>query len=85
MKASRKRFTLHKLHHQIRYAVLLTNVVERADVRVIQRRSDARLARKALTKIRPVGHLRAHQPQGNLSAEPGVHGTVDLAHTPLPD
>ena len=68
-----------QLHDEIGIAVLLPDVEDGADVRVVECGSRARLAQKALPHA---GHaeLIVQQLDGHLTMETGVPGTEDGAH-----
>ena len=61
-------------------AVVLADVVDRADVRVVQRRGDARFARGSGRAPRDRPRGRRQELQRDLPAEPDVLGAVDDAH-----
>ena len=65
---------LHQFHHQ----VIRTNVIERADVGMIQHRHGVRLAFEPLAKL-----LRGYL-DGDLAVETSVAGFPHLAHAPEP-
>jgi hypothetical protein len=68
----RQRRALREFHHQ----VIRTNVIERADVGMIQHRHGVRLAFEPLAKL-----LRGYL-DGDLAVETGIAGFPHLAHTP---
>ena len=74
---------LEQLHRDEVVAVLCSDVVDRADVRVVQDRGRARLALESLDGLRPVEHLLGDELQGDVTAEPDVLGLVDDAHAAL--
>ena len=63
-----------------RLAVVLADVVEGADVRVIERGRDARLAGEAGERLRIAGELGRQQLQRNLPAKAPIFGAIDDAH-----
>ena len=65
---------LDVLHHQVAAAVVLPDVVQRADVRVVQRGDGAGLALEAFRE-RALDRL-----DGDVAVEPDVVGAVYLAH-----
>ena len=75
-----QRLAFEQLHHHELLAVVLADVVQRADVRVAQRRDDPRLAQKALHRLRIAAELRRQQLQRHVTTEPGVFRFVDHAH-----
>jgi hypothetical protein len=75
-----QRFALHVLHHQEVGVAGAADVVQRADVRVIERGDRACLALEALAQLgrgREMGrkHLDRH-----VAPEARIAGAVDLAH-----
>ena len=78
-----ERAALEQLHHEKRQAVVLADVVHRADVRVIQRGRRARLALKSLGGDRILQQLRGEELDGDLASEAGVFGAIDHTHTAL--
>ena len=54
-KAIAKRLSLHQLHDDERTQVVLTNVVNRADMRVVQRRCGARFGPETVNRLLVVG------------------------------
>ena len=76
----RQRLAFEKLHHQEVDAVLMADVVQVADVRVIQRGDRARLALEALSGARIGDAMRRDDLDGDRAIQPGVAGAVDLAH-----
>jgi hypothetical protein len=75
-----QRFSIEQFHDDEPLAMILADVEQRADVRVIQRRSDARLALKALERVAISGQLRRQQLERHLPPEPRVFGSVDDSH-----
>ena len=69
-----------QLHHEELLPLVLADVVDRADVRVIQRRRRARLALKALRGRRVARQLGRQELDGDLPAEANILGAVDDAH-----
>src|SRR6185503_6070569 len=74
--AVRQRLALEQLHDQI----VVADVVEGADVRMVQRRDRLRLALEARAQIGSMCELRRQDLDGDAAIEPGVAGAVDLAH-----
>ena len=75
-----QRLALEILHDQEVNPVLAADVMERADVRMIQRGDGARLTLEALASLGIVGDLRRQDLDRHVPTEPGVAGAVDLAH-----
>ena len=63
-------FALHQFHHE----VIGTDIVERADVGMIQSGDRSRLALEAIAK------LLGRDFDGDFSVEPGVHSAIHFAH-----
>ena len=80
-----QRFTLEVLHDEELDAVLLADVVKRADVRMVQRGDALRLALETLTKKRVARQRWRQHFNGNDPVEPGVARPVDLAHAARPE
>ena len=79
--ALRERLSLEQFHRDEVPAFVLADRVDRADVRVIQRRGRARLALKPLERD-GIGARRVGQElQRDAAAELRVFGFVDDAHT----
>ena len=68
------------LHHQERPTIVLANVVNRADVGMIERRGSARLAAETFQKLMILGKLLRQELERHTSAELRVLGLVDHAH-----
>src|SRR5215471_8850731 len=66
---------IHKFHHE----VVRANIIEVADVGMIQGRNRARLAAEA------VGEIRLREFDGDTPVETGVHRLPNFAHTTSPD
>ena len=75
-----ERRSLQQLHDQKRLSLVLTEVVDGADVGVVERRGGARLALKALEGLAVLGHLRGQELDRHLAAEIGVLGLIDDPH-----
>jgi hypothetical protein len=79
-----ERPTLHQLHDDERRAILLAEVVDGANVRVVERRGGARLAHEAIERLPVVRQLHWEELHRVVAAEPGVLGLVDDALPPPP-
>ena len=75
-----QRLALQQLHHQEVDVTLPADVVEGADVRVIQARDRPGLAREAGESLGILRHVRRQDLHGDVTPEPGVPRPVDLAH-----
>ena len=70
------------LHDQEVDPVLLADVMERADVRMVQARDRLGFPLEPLAEIGIVGHMRQEHLDGDGAVQAGVGGLVDLAHAP---
>ena len=88
MDPAAERLALEQLHHENAPALVDADVVDRADVRMIERRRDPRFALEAVGDVgRQLDALR-QQLQRDVTAEARVDGLVDDAHSAgaeLPD
>jgi hypothetical protein len=71
---------LEQLHGDEVLAVLLVDVVDRADARVVERRRRARLPAQPLERHRVGAQLGRQELQGDLATEPLVLGPIHHAH-----
>ncbi len=76
----RQRLAVEQLHHHELPALVLADVVERADVGVVQRRDDAGFALEALGGGRVAAQFGRQQLHGDATAQPHVLGGEHLAH-----
>src|SRR5579872_183441 len=76
-----ERHALEKFHHDERLAVVLSDLVNGADVRVIQCRRRAGLASESFQRLLVRGHAFGEKLESDKSAEFGIFGLVDHAHT----
>ena len=67
-----ERLALEQLHGDERPALEFSDVVNRADVRMIERRRGARLAAKPLDRLRVLGDVVGKELQRHVPAEAGV-------------
>ena len=80
-----ERLPFEKLEDQIVELAVAADVMDGADVRIVQRRDDAGFLLEALARFR-IGRQRAGQDlDGDRAIEPGVTGAVDLAHAARAD
>src|SRR6266545_801842 len=82
MKAIGKRFSLHQLQYQRAYAVCILEPVNRADVRVIERREQARLAFESCGSCRIAGEVIRKYLDRHIARKLYVARLVDLTHPP---
>ena len=78
-------FPFEELEDQIVELAVAADVMDGADVRIVQRRDDAGFLLEALARFR-IGRQRAGQDlDGHRAIQPGVTGAVDLAHAARAD
>ena len=77
-----ERLALEQLHRDEELAVVLTDLMDRADVRMIERRRRARLAMEALHRPVVAGEILRQELERDVPAESEVLGVVDDAHPP---
>ena len=75
-----QRRAFQKLHGDEGVAVVLADVVNRADVGMIQRRRGLRLALKTSERLRIARHVIRKELQRDEAVQPGVFGLVDHTH-----
>jgi hypothetical protein len=80
-----ERLAAQVLHHEERLALLLPDVVQRADGGVLEGGDGARLPLEAGAQRGIESELRRQDLQRDRALEAGVAGPVDLAHAPGPD
>ncbi len=79
-KTQGERLAFEILHDQKIDAVLTPDIVERADMRVIERRNRARLALEPLARLGIARHVRRQDLDRDGAIQARVAGFVDLAH-----
>src|SRR5207249_2942831 len=75
-----ERFAVETLHDDERRAVVFADVIQRADVRVIERRNRLGFALEALAEPRVVDALFRKDLDGNRAVQSRVARAIDLAH-----
>jgi hypothetical protein len=75
-----QRLAVEQFHDQEPLTVVLADVEERADVRVVERGGDARLALEAVHRLLIARQLRRQDLDRDLPAEARVLGAIDDAH-----
>ena len=80
-----ERLALEQLHDQEVNAVLGADVVERADVRVLEARDRSGFSRQPLAPLGVLVEVLGQHLDRDLAVESGIAGAVDLAHTPGPE
>ena len=78
--AIRKRRTLDELEHQRNAVVDVLQPVDGADVGMIERREQTRLAGEARAALRIGREVPGQDLDRDVPIEPGVAGAIDLAH-----
>src|SRR4029077_14074648 len=71
-------------HRDVQGALLLARVVDRDDVRVVDRRREARLAHEALAERLILGELWRDELERDRAVEVELHGPIDHAHAAPP-
>ena len=82
--ALRESFPFQKLHHQIVIAVLRTDVVKVADMRMVERGNGPSFAFHALLQFRRRRKMGSENLNGDGSIQAGVPGAIYLAHASGP-
>ena len=80
----REALALDVLHDEEVHPTLAADVVESADVGMIEARDRARLAVEALAQLGAAGGLRVQDLDGHRAVEPLVPGAIHLAHATCP-
>src|SRR5262249_25124820 len=76
-----ERDTVKKFHDKEGLARLLADVINRADIRVIQGRSRFGFAPESLKRLAVIGEIFGQKPEGDEASEAGVFGFVNHSHT----
>ena len=80
-----QRLALHALHHEVVDAILTANVVQRADVHLIQRRNRAGFALETLPRVGRVGEMLRQNFDRDGAIQASVARPIDLAHPACPE
>ncbi len=80
-----QRLPFEILQHQKVDAIVMADVEQRADVRMIERRDRARLAVEAFAQLRVGGERGGEDLDRHRAIEPRIPGAVDLTHAPRAD
>jgi putative ABC transport system permease protein len=75
-----ERAPLEQFHQQERAPLVIADVVERADVRMVQRRDDAGFAVEALERLGIVCQAGGQDLDRDVAIESSIPGAIDLAH-----
>ena len=81
MQPLRERLALQIFHHQIIISILLTDVVEDADVRMIQAGDGLCFALESLAQFGTISKMRRQNFYCDDSIESGIAGFINLAHS----
>jgi len=81
IKARGKRLAFQILQHEEVDALVMADIMKRADVRVIQRRDCARFSVEAFAELRIRGECLRQNLDGDRPIQTGVPRPVDLAHS----
>ncbi len=73
-------FALQILHHQERGSILAANIMQHANMRMIQRRNSARLALEPLLGLRILRKMRRQNLDSHGAVEARVARAIHLAH-----
>jgi hypothetical protein len=79
-KAIGERLALDQLHHEVIDFLVVADVVQRAEVGMIQRGDRLRLPLEAQRQARIASHACREHLDGDAAVQPRVGGGVDLAH-----
>src|ERR1019366_1590251 len=69
-----------KFHNDERLAVLLADLMDCADIGMVQSGSGSRFAAKAFDRLKVLGHIVRQELQGDEAAQFGVLSLVDHTH-----
>src|ERR1019366_4108996 len=75
-----QRHAVEKFHSEEHLPVLLANVVDRANIGMIQCRGSLRFALETGERLWIAGKLFRQEPEGDEALKPGVLGLVHHAH-----
>ena len=75
-----ERRAIEVFHHDVGLAILLPDVINRADIGMVQRGSSLRLALKASQRLGIAGHFVGQELERHEAVEARVFGLVDNAH-----
>src|SRR5208282_4398709 len=75
-----QRHAFEKFHGNKRLAILVADIVDRADVGMVQRRSSLGLALKARQRLRITGNVFRQKFKRHKTVKPRVLGLVDNSH-----
>ena len=81
----RQSLALQVFHHQVVDAILAADIVQSADVGMVQRRNRARFPIEALLGLGVLGKMRGKNLDGDSSIEPRVPRPIHLSHPARPE
>src|SRR6185503_6028166 len=76
----RQRLTNHVLHHEEVDSVLMSDIVQRADVWMVQRGNGTGLPLESRSRLPVACDVRGEHLDSDLPSEPRIAGAIDLAH-----
>src|SRR5215471_14221798 len=79
----RERRTLDVFHDEIERRIVLTDVIEAANVRMIQRGNCARFQFESMTEFAPLRQVFANLLDDDYAVQPRIAGQEDLTHAAL--
>src|SRR3984885_11144181 len=80
-----QRFAFQILHNQVRATLFLADVMQRADIRVIQAGGGPRLAPETVRGHLVARELAGQELESDKSLQPGILGLVDNTHAAASD
>src|SRR5664279_1483597 len=80
LKAFEKRYSIESFHDDIGPCIMLTDIVDSANVRMIERRSSACFALEPLERFRVPRQLLRQELEGNPPPQSDVLGLIDDTH-----
>ena len=75
-----QRLAREALHHDEQPSIVLPNLMDRANIRMIQRRSGPRLSPEALQRLRILRSFLGQKLQGNKTPQRSVFRFIDNSH-----
>ena len=75
-----QRFAVQKFHHQVVDPVLMSYVVQRADMGMVQRRNGARFPVEALLGLRVIGKVGGQNLDGDRAIQTSIARAIHFAH-----
>ena len=78
--AARERFAFQALHHEVVEAAVVPDIVNAADVGMLEARDRFRLATESFAQLRAHRAAAQHDLDGDRPIEPEIAGAIHLAH-----